>query len=277
VRVDFSVILGLLKPSGLKLNFYKYQGTGNDFILIDNREGLFHPDIKVISGMCDRRFGVGADGLILLNKRQGYDFHMQYFNSDGRESTMCGNGGRCIIAFADFLSLIDGKASFIGPDGEHTGTIISKNKNEYQVKLSLLDVENLQLRGNDYVINTGSPHLVRFVPEVSDFNVVEEGRTLRNHPDFHPDGINVNFIMAREGKLYVRTYERGVEDETLSCGTGVTASALAYAHLNNLEEGPVLINTRGGDLQLHFKKSASGFTDIFLEGPAVRVFGGNNE
>lgn len=263
----------------MKLNFYKYHGTGNDFILIDNREAFFSPDIKVISGMCDRRFGIGADGLILLNTKQGYDFHMQYFNSDGRESTMCGNGGRCIIAFADFLSLINGKTSFIGPDGEHTGMIISKNNNEYQVKLSLRDVEEIQLRGNDYVINTGSPHLVRFVPEVSDFNVVEEGRRLRNHHDFQPDGINVNFIMALDGRLHVRTYERGVEDETLSCGTGVTASALAYAHLNDLQEGPVSIITRGGNLQLHFKKTVRGFSDIFLEGPAVRVYGGimNNE
>ena len=258
----------------MEIKFHKYHGTGNDFILIDNREKFFNADETTISGLCDRRFGIGADGLILLEQCPGFDFRMLYFNSDGRESTMCGNGGRCITAFADFLSLIPDHAKFIGPDGEHTGHIVSRNGTQSIVRLSLRNVNDIRLLNEDYILNTGSPHLVRFVKDVELIRVAEEGRKIRNLPDYQPAGINVNFVTVKEGKLHVRTYERGVEDETLSCGTGVTASAIAYAHRNEIQQGTVQIVARGGQLELDFRKNDKVFTDIFLQGPAARVFSG---
>jgi len=258
----------------LKSEFYKYHGTGNDFILVDNRDGHFTPETALVALLCDRRFGIGADGLILLNRVDGYDFAMKYYNSDGRESTMCGNGGRCLVAFADFLSVSVGKSRFISIDGVHEGDVLNKADGQYLVKLSMLDVTGYRLREEDYIIDTGSPHYVRFVEDVEKIDVVKEGRFIRNLPDFSPGGINVNFVQQFGSKLYVRTYERGVEDETLSCGTGVTASALAFAALKDLNAGPLPVRTRGGDLAIHFMKSGNGFNDIFIEGPAVQVFTG---
>lgn len=259
----------------MKLHFYKYHGTGNDFILIDNRNGGFLPDEKLVAHLCHRRFGIGADGLILLNMADGYDFRMVYFNSDGRESTMCGNGGRCIVAFSDFLSASNKECRFISIDGEHEGSILSKDGRNYKVRLSMNDVSGYGLRDKDYIINTGSPHYVRFTEDINNVDVVAEGRLIRNLADFSPAGINVNFVQADNKRLLVRTYERGVEDETLSCGTGVTASALAFAAKTNLRQGPVPIVTRGGNLDILFQKTDSTFAGIYIEGPAVQVFSGS--
>ncbi|NTV82733.1 MAG: diaminopimelate epimerase [Bacteroidales bacterium] len=262
---------------GVKLSFYKYHGTGNDFILVDNREGHFEPECQLIAWLCHRRFGIGADGLILLNKAEGYDFGMQYFNADGRESTMCGNGGRCIVAFADFLSHFEKKCHFLGNDGAHTGHVISKDGNHYDIMLTMQDVKSYDQTGGDFILDTGSPHLVRLLEDVSRADVVTAGRKIRNRAEFQPDGINVNFMQQDGKQLLVRTYERGVEDETLSCGTGVTASALAFSVLSDKKQGIIPVKTRGGLLHVHFKRKDEGFTDICLEGPAIQVFQGQIE
>lgn len=261
----------------MKLSFYKYHGTGNDFILVDNRDGQFKPGKKLIAGLCHRRFGIGADGLITLNHARGFDFGMKYYNSDGQESTMCGNGGRCIVAFADFLSPGRIPIRFLSADGEHTGYIIGKEGDIYQIKLSMNDVPGYRMMDRDFVLNTGSPHLVRFVLTVESVDVVREGRAVRYLDDFQPEGININFVEDKGKQIFVRTYERGVEDETLSCGTGVTASSLAYAITRGLQEGMVHVNTRGGKLKLHFRLKDKGFTDIWLEGPAAKVYQGTIE
>lgn len=254
--------------------FYKYHGTGNDFILIDNRDGHFMPQTGQIAQLCHRRFGIGADGLIMLNIAPGFDFGMRYFNSDGNESTMCGNGGRCIIAFADYLSVALLKSRFLAADGEHFGTVLRKDGNTYHIRLSMKDVDGIQKRGEDFILNTGSPHLVRFCNDIENADVVKEGRALRYLADFQPGGINVNFVEERKDYIFVRTYERGVEDETLSCGTGITASSLAYAAFKGSEKGVVHVRTKGGNLSLSFCGKENGFTEIYLEGPAVKVYDG---
>ena len=261
----------------MKLHFYKYHGTGNDFILADNRDGYATLSPENIASLCHRRFGIGADGLILLEAKTGYDFGMRYFNSDGNESTMCGNGGRCITAFADFLSPQGRNYRFHAIDGEHTGIILGKNGGCYDIKLKMNDVTSYKNWGEDIILNTGSPHLVRFVSDTNTLDVVKEGRELRFHPDFQPAGLNINFVKPGGGSLFVRTYERGVEDETLSCGTGVTASALAYALKQGLPGGSVNVETPGGSLKVQFGPVPGGFTDIWLEGPAVKVFEGDIE
>jgi diaminopimelate epimerase len=259
------------------MRFYKYHGTGNDFILIDNRDDHFVPQAELIAQLCHRRFGIGADGLITLNNAPGYDFGMSYFNSDGNESTMCGNGGRCIVAFADYLSLVTSKSRFLAADGEHSGTILSRDGNSCLVRLSMNDVDGYRKFGDDFILNTGSPHLVRFSDDVANTDVVNEGRALRYKADFQPAGINVNFVEERKGYIFVRTYERGVEDETLSCGTGITASSLAYAALKGSEKGIIPVRTLGGNLSLSYRKKENRFTEIFLEGPTVRVYEGSFE
>jgi diaminopimelate epimerase len=256
------------------LRFYKYHGTGNDFILIDNRDEGFVPQAELIARLCHRRSGIGADGLIMLNNAQGFDFRMRYFNADGNESTMCGNGGRCVVAFADYLSLAPGKSRFLANDGEHTGSVLSQDGNASQIRLSMNDVSDFQKFGKDFIINTGSPHFVRFVKDVDKTDVVKKGRALRYHADFQPGGINVNFVEERDGHIFVRTYERGVEDETLSCGTGVTASSLAYAAIKGLKEGVISVSTKGGNLKVYFVRKGMIFTGIYLEGPTVKVFDG---
>jgi len=258
----------------LILRFYKYHGTGNDFILIDNRDDQFVLGKELIERLCHRRFGIGADGLIMLNNVRGFDFGMRYFNSDGQESTMCGNGGRCVVAFADYLSLAPKKSRFLAADGEHSGSILSQEGDAYLVQLSMNDVNGYQNLGEDFIINTGSPHLVRFIINVDKIDVVKEGRALRYLADFQPEGINVNFVEDEGEQIFVRTYERGVEDETLSCGTGVTASSLAYAAVKGLDKGIIPVRTNGGKLKLSFKRNGRLFTEIYLEGPAVKVFEG---
>ena len=267
----------------MRLHFYKYQGTGNDFILLDDRDASFPIDDNLlIAKLCDRRFGIGADGLILLQKDNTSAFFMRYYNSDGNQSSMCGNGGRCIAAFAHHLRVIGNETVFKAVDGFHEA-IISEDKNEIFVKLKMQDVKEIQKPSDDFtfVLNTGSPHYVSFVTSsIDSMNVLEEAKKIRYNNEFKTEGINVNFVnLAGLKKIDMRTYERGVEDETLSCGTGVTAAALSAAMLNDLPNGihTIDVKTKGGNLSVkfNFNKMSKTFTDVWLQGPATLVFEGD--
>lgn len=253
--------------------FYKYQGAGNDFILIDNRNSLFdRGDVDLVRWLCDRRFGIGGDGLILLQQATGYDFEMVYFNADGREGSMCGNGGRCIVAFAKDRGIIGKTTDFLAVDGRHYAEI---NEEKGLVSLQMIDVDTVERDGQAYVLNTGSPHYVVLVDGLASFPVVNEGRRIRNSDRYRTAGINVNFVEVDGPGYHVRTYERGVEDETLACGTGATAVAVAMAAhegIDGLRAVPVRVE--GGDLTIRFRKDGDRFTDVFLEGPARFVFKG---
>lgn len=259
----------------MTVKFYKYQGTGNDFILIDNRaEGLNKQDRELVAHLCHRRFGIGADGLIYLQNRTGYDFEMVYFNSDGNESTMCGNGGRCLVRFAHDLGVIGNTCKFMAIDGEHDGHILPDGT----VSLKMKDVEAIKNYNNDFVLNTGSPHYVSFVNGVEHYPVVQDAKAIRYNDTFKSEGINVNFVeKLSDCDIYVRTYERGVEDETYSCGTGVVASSLAFATKSGQIMNQVNIQTPGGELQVRFEANGYGYRNIYLIGPAVRVFEGEVE
>ena len=252
------------------LNFYKYQGTGNDFILIDNRQQLFvKSDTELVANLCDRRFGIGADGLILLENDTATDFKMIYYNADGKEGSMCGNGGRCIVAFANFLEIIETETVFTASDGVHTAKI-----NNEIVELHMMDVDEIREKPNSVFLNTGSPHHVQMVPGLQDFDVVREGAKLR-YGLYGEKGSNINFVeQLEEGVFYVRTYERGVENETLSCGTGVTAVALAMHHTKKTTNNTVIIKTLGGELTISFEPNGSGYKKVYLTGAAKQVFKG---
>ncbi len=259
----------------MKIKFYKYQGAGNDFILIDNREKISHEiTVQHVKKMCDRHFGIGADGLMLLNNKEGFDFEMVYFNSDGKEGSMCGNGGRCIVQFASNMGIKKNEYIFSASDGTHTAKI-DLNK---EVSLKMNDVTHVDFSLDHYVLDTGSPHYVKFVSDAEGVNVVADGRKIRNNKEFAEKGINVNFVQnLDDDHIFVRTYERGVEDETLSCGTGVTASALIAAHNDN-GFNHVDVKTKGGNLNVEFDKiSDSEFKNIWLSGPATFVFSGEYE
>jgi len=250
--------------------FYKYHGTGNDFILFDNRDGKLALSSAQVAHLCHRRFGIGADGLMLLQQAEGYDFRMVYYNSDGGESTMCGNGGRCLTAFAKMLGIIDRKANFIAIDGPHTSEIHENGL----ISLHMKDVSGMAIHDGYTILNTGSPHYVAWVKDVKEVDVFREGRGIRNRQHYQPNGINVNFVQLIDNKLSVRTYERGVEDETLSCGTGVTAAAVA-ATCNATGTFHTHIETPGGHLEVSFTKpSELSAKDVILTGPAVFVFKG---
>ena len=252
-----------------ELHFYKYQGTGNDFVMVDNREQQFdRKNIGLVKQLCHRKYGIGADGLILIESHSNADFEMVYYNSDGSQS-LCGNGSRCAVHFARFLGIIGDNAQFIAIDGLHEAYMIKE-----QVYLRMHNVNKVERYEEDMFINTGSPHYIRFVKELTKADMVEEGRKIRNSDIFRKEGTNVNFAEpTEEGKLYVRTYERGVEDETLSCGTGVTAVALASSYLGY--KSPIKLVTPGGQLQVAFNvKGEDSFTDIYLSGPATMVFAG---
>ncbi|HBF87177.1 MAG TPA: diaminopimelate epimerase [Bacteroidales bacterium] len=252
------------------IKFYKYHGAGNDFIILDNRKNTYNGlNQQSIEFLCHRHFGVGADGLMLLNSSDSYDFGMKYFNSDGRESTMCGNGGRCIVAFAKSLQIIGDTTTFEAIDGIHIAEIIDAKT----VKLKMNDVFEIKEQNGDFILNTGSPHIVKFVENANDLNVFELGKQIRYSKQFSPNGINVNFVQKlSERKIYVRTYERGVENETLSCGTGVTAASIAYSCLNSCEDFE--IETKGGILKTSFTKTNSTFTNVWLQGSVSFVFEG---
>lgn len=263
----------------LKIHFFKYQATGNDFVLIDNRSGKYSFSIDQIKTICDRRFGVGADGLMLIEKHPSAQFNLRYYNSDGSQS-LCGNGSRAAVNMAASLGMVNGKARFEAYDGLHDAEI----RPDGIVKLKMNDVDEVKSMGDDYFIDTGSPHYIRFADNVKNYPVVEEGRVIRYDKRFAPGGTNVNFVEVQQpNQIFVRTYERGVENETLSCGTGVTAAALA-ASLKGLTS-PVSVKTRGGDLKVEFKTRQSGqpsghsgiFEDIYLIGPAKLVFEGDLE
>lgn len=252
--------------------FYKYQGTGNDFVMIDNREGGFPKDNeKLIAHLCDRRFGIGADGLILLENDPQYDFRMVYYNSDGRQSTMCGNGGRCVVAFAKQLKVIERETLFIAIDGEHRATIEGDN----YVHLQMKNVTSIEEHPDYVFLNTGSPHHVQWVNDVETVDVKNQGATIR-YGTLYADkgGSNVNFVSKGENVFKVRTYERGVEDETYSCGTGVTAVAIALHHTQQTEVQNITLHTRGGDLQVSFDRVGEGYENIYLSGSAQFVFEG---
>lgn len=254
------------------LTFCKYQGTGNDFILVDNRSRTFDVNNNsLVKLLCDRRFGIGADGLMLLQETSGYDFEMIYFNSDGFEGTMCGNGGRCIVAFANRLGLIGERTRFIAVDGPHDAEI----HGEDNVRLKMLDVTQVGQDAKNYFLNTGSPHYVIFVDDINAIDLDAEGKRVRYSEKFKSTGgTNVNFVEIKEDALFVRTYERGVEGETLSCGTGVTASAISAAiHLKS-DKNTFRIRTHGGDLKVSFSNHHSLFENVWLEGPACFVFEG---
>ncbi len=256
------------------MKFFKYQGAGNDFVLIDNRDLQFNAnDTALVAQLCDRRFGVGADGLMLLQQRAGYDFEMVYYNADGNPGSMCGNGGRCIVSFAKHLGIIDRSTRFLAVDGEHEATI---NDAADWVSLKMIDVDGVNTDGEDFVLNTGSPHYVKIVNNLKELDVFTAGRAIRYNDSYREAGINVNFAEAIEGGYQVRTYERGVEDETLACGTGVTAVAIAMAwHNNQLGELHTPVKAMGGDLTIRFFHLGDGvFKDIYLEGPAKLVFEG---
>jgi len=270
----------------MKIHFYKYQATGNDFVLIDNREGKFSFSIPQIQKICDRRFGVGADGLMLIEKHSTLTFNLVYYNSDGSQS-LCGNGSRAAVMMASFLGMLNGKTKFNAYDGPHDAELL----NSEIVRLKMNDVTEVRKVGDDIFINTGSPHHLRFVKDADEYPVVDEGRKIRNSKSYTPAGTNVNFIELKgNNSIYVRTYERGVEDETFSCGTGVTAAALAASFYGYTS--PVHVLVKGGELSVEFKSArmadqplqtglpadeSATFQDIFLIGPAKMVFEGDLE
>lgn len=256
----------------MQFTFYKYQGTGNDFVMIDNRTSVFPKnDTKLVERICDRRFGVGADGLILLENNDKYDFTMVYYNSDGNESSMCGNGGRCLVAFAKQMGVISNKAEFEAVDGYHFATIDSNNI----VSLQMKNVDVVEVKDNYTFMNTGSPHHVQMVEDLVHYNIKEEGAKIRYSSLYGKTGANVNFVSQLNDETFVvRTYERGVEDETLSCGTGVTAVAIAMFVNKKTTSNHIKLNVEGGSLVVNFKENNGVFTNVNLIGPATFVFEG---
>ncbi len=260
----------------MDIQFYKYQGAGNDFVLLDNRQSSFDSlTTKQIAHLCNRKTGIGADGLMLLNRHPEYDFEMIYFNADGSGATMCGNGGRCISAFANDLKATGKSGRFLASDGPHSFEITSKENNLSTVKISMknVDLSGIEHIGNDFFLHTGSPHYIRFVENVEKQDVFNDGWKIRYDARFK-GGTNVNFVQKiNENTIKIRTYERGVENETLACGTGATAAALIFSMGNNGIEA-VNVQARGGDLTVFFKKENNLFTNVFLQGPATKVFEG---
>lgn len=259
--------------------FWKYEGAGNDFVLLDLRNTNFEPSAEQINKICDRRRGVGADGLMILADSSVADFSMRYFNADGPEATMCGNGGRCIAWFADMLGIGGDRKTFEAIDGMHTAEILSRRGDTATIRLQMVDVERVEvLPDGDVLLDTGSPHLVRFV-EGLDMDVVCVGRELRYGPKTAAtNGANINFVRVDgTGSVALRTYERGVEDETLACGTGATATAIALCHTRQPEIRHCDLAAQGGNLEVDFSVEEGRYTDIHLTGPARRVFSGKWE
>ena len=259
----------------MNIPFSKYQGTQNDFVIIDNRLGNIKLSEAQIEFICDRRKGIGADGLMLLGTKAGYDFSMAYYNANGKEGSMCGNGGRCLTQYAFDQGIKKDTYSFIAIDGPHE----SKIDTEGWVHLKMIDVKlvekNIEGDVTFYVLNTGSPHYIEFVDNVNSVDIVGLGQMIRYNERFKAEGINVNFVQQEEGQLFVRTYERGVENETFSCGTGVTASAL-IAGIEKLGEQKIHIETLGGKLAVSFNNRGDNiFDNIYLMGPGTFVFNGS--
>lgn len=260
----------------MQIHFLKYQGAGNDFILIDNRSNAFkNMDKNLVAKLCDRRFGIGADGLMLLSTHSDFDFEMDYYNADGNLGSMCGNGGRCIVAFAKHLGIIDSETNFLAVDGPHYAKITVDGN---WVELQMIDVDKIDKDNDAFVLNTGSPHYVQQVTNLQEMDVFTVGKSIRNNQTYKAQGINVNFVEPKTEHLFVRTFERGVEDETYACGTGVTAVAMAMAQKQNqIGKIETAIEVLGGKLQVNFNYDGQKFTDVFLCGPAVKVFEGKIE
>jgi diaminopimelate epimerase len=259
----------------MKAKFYKYQGTGNDFVMIDNRQNVFPKNnTKLIEELCDRRFGIGADGLILLENDNSTDFKMVYYNSDGNESSMCGNGGRCLVAFAKKMSVIDNETTFIATDGLHHATVLENGI----VSLHMKDVDAVKIHEDYIFLNTGSPHHVTLVDDLEYFDVKNNGAKIRYGELYGKAGSNVNFVkQISENHFAVRTYERGVEDETLSCGTGVTAVAIAMNATEKTTANKIQLDVQGGKLEVSFEKNNGIYSNVHLIGPATFVFEGEIE
>ena len=272
--INISLIFVLLYQSisKMELTFYKYQGTGNDFVMIDNRQATFPvTNVKLIESLCDRRFGIGADGLILLENDTQADFKMVYFNSDGNQSTMCGNGGRCIVAFAKKLKIIDNQATFNAIDGLHHATISV----DETVSLQMKNVETIKVTLKYVFLDTGSPHHVEMVSDLKNYDIKQNSAEIRYSTLYGKSGSNVNFVeQINENTFAIRTYERGVEDETLSCGTGATAVAIAMRKIGKTDSNDININVQGGNLSVSFTPIDTIFTNVFLKGPAKFVFEG---
>lgn len=251
--------------------FYKYEGTGNDFIVIDNRLQTFpSTDYKLVESWCNRKFGIGADGLMLLQNHDTLDFEMLYYNADGKPGSMCGNGGRCMVAFAKELGIIEDATAFMAVDGVHHAKISAN-----MVHLAMQDVAEITPNADAFVLNTGSPHYVLFTTDIQQINVPEAGKAIRYNKEFAKEGININFVEEQADGLWVRTYERGVENETLSCGTGVTAAVLAHAFKNNMQQGHIKVTTLGGTLTVNFDQKKEGvFSNIHLQGAVNKVYTG---
>ncbi|TRX33740.1 diaminopimelate epimerase [Flavobacterium sp. ZT3R18] len=256
----------------MQLEFYKYQGAGNDFVMIDNRSGFFPKEnIQLIAHLCDRRFGIGGDGLILLENDSDTDFKMVYYNSDGNQSSMCGNGGRCLVAFAKDLEVIEDKTTFIATDGLHHASF----EDNGVVSLQMIDVPTITIKNDHTFLNTGSPHHVQMVEDLEHYNIKENGAAIRYGELYGAAGSNINFVKKIDDTTFrLRTYERGVEDETLACGTGATAVAIAMNATGQTAATTVNVNVEGGKLVVSFDKNQNGFTNVFLKGPAEFVFKG---
>ncbi len=267
------------------IKVYKYQGAGNDFIIINNFHNRVDIDKSAIIKLCDRRFGIGADGLMLIEKSIKYDFKMSFFNSDGSSGMMCGNGGRCIIAFASKIGL--NHFDFEAIDGFHTGSVINSANNTSQVRLKMGDVKSIsKYLESSYTMNTGADHFVKFSKNVKEIDVISEGREIRYSKDFAPKGVNVNFVESKDDHLFIRTYEKGVEDETLACGTGAVASAIGaylagYKCYTKQNDGSIKFNIEvtKTNLTVEFtpiltdrEKNLYDFCDIYLTGEATYVF-----
>ncbi|QBN18579.1 diaminopimelate epimerase [Flavobacterium nackdongense] len=263
----------------MQIEFYKYQGTGNDFVMIDNRSGFFPKENnELVARLCDRRFGIGADGLILLENNpmssiiaMPSDFRMVYYNSDGNLSSMCGNGGRCIVAFAKKLNIIQNSCMFMAADGWHHASVDENGV----VSLKMIDVTDIKKESDYTFMNTGSPHHVQLVEDLEHYNVKENGAALRYGSLYGKVGSNINFVKKiNEDTFSLRTYERGVEDETLACGTGATAVAIAMNATGQTDATSINLNVEGGKLAVSFDKKGDIFTNVFLIGPAEFVFKG---
>jgi diaminopimelate epimerase len=258
----------------MQLEFYKYQGTGNDFVMIDNRSNTFPKENnQLVALLCDRRFGIGADGLILLDNDNDTDtdFRMVYYNSDGNLSSMCGNGGRCLVAFAKKLNIIQDETTFIATDGLHYATVATDGI----VSLQMIDVDEIKNTPEYSFLNTGSPHHVQLVEDLEHYNVKENGAAIRYGELYGQDGSNINFVIKIDNTTFsLRTYERGVEDETLACGTGATAVAIAMNATGQTDLNAINLNVEGGKLAVSFDKEDGKYTNVFLKGPAEFVFKG---
>ena len=263
----------------MNIKFYKYHGAGNDFVLIDNRKKFFMAKPKEVSFICDRHFGVGADGLMLLENHDSLDFTMRYFNADGHEATMCGNGGRCIVAFAKSLGIIENKTQFMASDGPHSAAIKYEDEGVCQVKLQMQDVDLSSLKTRPYFLDTGSPHHIQIVDDIEKIQPNVAGAEIRYSDEYKAiGGTNVNFVQpVGEKKIKIRTYERGVEWETLACGTGSTAAAIYHGINRHLSKAKIQVEAVGGDLEVSYEILGNFARNIFLAGPAEMVFYGQIE